>query len=63
MADLWCQDIVWIGKNDKEVLDTIFYQNWLIVHTLSMNKGKYGNLGCTFGWFVALRGALKTTDG
>ena len=41
----------------------IFQQDWLILGTLSMDKGKYGNLGCTFGWFGALRGAPSTTDG
>ena len=46
-----------------EDLDAIFQQDWLILGTLSMDKGKYGNLGCTFGWFGALRGAPSTTDG
>ena len=30
----------------------------LILATLSMDKGKYSYLGCTFGWFRALRGSL-----
>ena len=63
MADLGCQDTVWIGGNDKDVLDAILQRDWLILATLSMNKGKYGYLECTFGWFGALRGAPRTTDG
>ena len=29
--------------------------------TLSMNKGKYGNLGCISGWFGALRETPRIT--
>ena len=63
MADLGYQDTVWIGGNDKEVLDAILQQDRLILATLSMGKGKYSYLGCTFGWFRALRGAPRTTNG
>ena len=62
MADLGCQDTDWEGDNDRG-LNKILLQDGLILATLSMDKGKYGYLGCTFGWFGALRGAPRTTDG
>ena len=46
-----------------EDLDAIFQQDWLILGTLSMDKGKSGFVGCIFGWFWALRGAPRVTDG
>ena len=56
MVELGCQDTNWVGGNDKEVLDGILLWDGLILATLSMEKGKYGYLGCTFGWFGALSG-------
>ena len=32
-------------------------------HTLGMDKGKCGYLGCIFGWFRALREGARVTDG
>ena len=63
MVDLRCQDTDWVGRNDKEVLDAIFLLDELILATLSMNKEKYGCLGCISGWFGALRGAPRVPDG
>ena len=58
MVGLGCQDTNWVGGNDKEVLDAILLLNGLILATLSMNKGKYGYLGCSFGLFGAPRWSL-----
>ena len=52
----------WVGGNDR-VLDVILLLEVLILATLGMDKGKYGYLGCIFGWFVALRGTPRVTDG
>ena len=62
MADLGCQDTDRVGGNKKEVLDVILMQYGLTLATSSMDKGNYGYLGCTFGWFGALSGAPRTTD-
>ena len=63
MADLGCQDTVWIGGNDKDILDAILQRDWLILATLSMDKGKCCYLGGISGWFGALRQAPRVTDG
>ena len=46
-----------------EVLDAILLQDGFILGTLSREKGKCGYLGCISGWFGALRGAPKVSDG
>ena len=38
-------------------------RNGLILATLGMDKGKYEYVGCISGWFGALRGAPRITDG
>ena len=63
MVDLGCQDTDWVGGNDKEVLDGILPRDGLILATLGMDKGKCGGVGCISGWFWALRGAPRVTDG
>ena len=63
MVELGCQDTDWVGGNDKEVLYVISLRDGLILATLSMDKGKFGYLGCIFGWFGALNGALRVTEG
>ena len=63
MVELGCQDTDWVGENDKEVLDAILLQEGLMLATLGMDKGKSGYVGCISGWFVALRGAPRVTDG
>ena len=62
MADLRCQDTVWVGGNGKEVLDAILLRDGLKLTTFSMDKGKYAYLGCISVWFGALRGARRVTD-
>ena len=49
MPDLGCQDTDRVGGNDKDVLDAILLRNGLILATLSMDQGKYGDLGCISG--------------
>ena len=39
MVDVGCQDIDWVGGNEKEVLDTILRRDGFIPATLSMDKG------------------------
>ena len=63
MADLGCQDTDWVGGNDKNVLNWILRRDGLLLASLSLDKGKYGYLGCISGWFGALRGASRVTDG
>ncbi len=63
MVDLGCQDTDWVGGREADVSDAILLQNGLILLTLGMDKGKFGYLGCISGWFGALRGALRVTDG
>ena len=63
MADLGCQDTDWEGENDKEVLDAILLWDGFILANLNMDIGKCGYLGCISGWFGALRGAPRVTDG
>ena len=62
MADLGCQDTVWIGGNDKDVLDAILWQDRLILANLSMDKGKCGYLSWISDWFEALRATPRVTD-
>ena len=62
MADLGCQDTDRVGGNKKEVLDFILMQNGLPLATLNMDKGKC-YLGGISGWFRALRGGPRVTDG
>ena len=52
-----------LGRCDREVLDAILLLDDFILATLSMDKGKYGYLGCISGWFGALRVAPWVTDG
>ena len=63
MADLGCQDTDWVGENVKEVLDAILLRDGFMLATLRLAKGKCGYLGCISGWFGALRGAPRVTDG
>ena len=63
MVELGCQDTDWVGGNDKEVLDGILPRDGLILATVGMDKGKCGYFGCIFGWFGALSGAPRVTDG
>ena len=63
MVDLGCQGKHWVGGNNKEVFYAILPQNGLILATLSMDKGKCGYLSCISGWFGAMRGAPRVTDG
>ena len=63
MVDLGCQDTHWVGENDKEVLDAILLRDGSILATLSMDKGECGYFGCISGWFGALSGAPRVTDG
>ena len=63
MVDLGCQVTHWVGENDKEVLRAILLRDGFILATLSMDKGKCGYVGWVSGWFRALRGAPRVTDG
>ena len=63
MVELGCQDTDWALRNDKEVLNVISLRDGLILATLSIDKTKCGYLGYISGWFGALRGAQKVTDG
>ena len=63
MVDLGCQDTVWVGGNERDVLDAILLRNGHILETLGMEKGKCGYIGCISGWFGSLRGAPSVTDG
>ena len=49
MVDVGCQEIEWVGGNDKEVLDAILLRDGLKLITFSMDKGKYAYLGCISG--------------
>ena len=60
MIDLGCQDTDLVNKLDKDILDA---GDGFILVTLSVDKGKYGYLGCLFGRFGALRGAPRVKDG
>ena len=53
----------WVGGNDKEILDAILLRKGLILATLGMDKGKCSYVGCIYGWFKALKGAPRITDG
>ena len=46
-----------------EVLDAILLLDGLILATLGMDKGKFDYVGFISGWFGALRGAPRVTDG
>ena len=46
-----------------EILDAILLLDVLMLATLGMDKGKCGYVGCISGWFGALRGAPRVTDG
>ena len=63
MVDLECQNTEWLGERERKVLDAILLQNRLILAPLGMDKGKRACLGSISGWFGALRGALRVTDG
>ena len=52
-----------MSGNDKYILDAILLQDGLLKATLSMDKRNCGYLGCISGWFEALRGSLRVTDG
>ena len=49
MVDLGCQDTDRVGGNVKDVLDAILLLDGLTLATLSMDQGKYGDLGCISG--------------
>ena len=40
MVELGCQDIDWVGGNDKEVLDGILLRDGLILATLERGQRK-----------------------
>ena len=63
MVDLGCQDTVWVGGNERDVLDVILLRNGHILATLGMEKGKCGYVGCTSSWCWALRVAPRVADG
>ena len=63
MIDLGCQDTDWVGGRDRDILDAVLPQDGFILATLSMDEGKCGYLRCIFGWFWALKWALRVTDG
>ena len=46
-----------------KVLDAILLRDGFILATLSMGKGECDYHGCISGWFRALRGAPRVTDG
>ncbi len=54
---------MWVGGNERDVLDSILLQNGHIIVTLGMEKEKCGYLRRIFGWFGSLRGAPSVTDG
>ena len=60
---LGCQDTDWEGGNDKKVLDAILLWDKFMLATLSMDIGKCGYLGCSFGWFGSLNRGPRVTDG
>ena len=49
MVDLGCQNTDWVGGNVKDVLDAILLRDGLILAILSIDQGKYGDLGCISG--------------
>ena len=63
MDYLGCQDTDWESGNDKEVLDAILLWDGFMLANLNMDIRKCGYLGCISGWFWALRGAPRVTDG
>ena len=63
MADLGCQETDWESGNDKEVLDAVLLWDGFMLANLNMDIGKRGYLVCISGWFGALRGAPRVTDG
>ena len=63
MVGLGCQDTDWVGGNVKEVLDAILLRDGLILATFTMDKRKYGYIGCISGWFGALREAPRVANG
>ena len=63
MVDLGCHDTDWVGGNDKDVLDAILQCDGLTLATLSMDKGKHGDLGGIYSCVWALRGAPRVTNG
>ena len=62
MVELGCQGTNWVGGNDKGFRWALTRDS-LILAALGMDKGKCGYVGCISGWFVALRGAPRVTDG
>ena len=63
MVDFGCQDTDWVDGDDKNLLEGNSLLDGLVLATLSMDKGKCGYLGWVSGWFRALRGAPRVTDG
>ncbi len=63
MVDLEFRDTDWVSRKDKDVLDAILQRDGLLLASLSLDKGKCGYRGCISGWFGALRGASRVTDG
>ena len=62
MVDIGCQDTDWVGRNHRCFRCNSLWDG-LILATFSLDKGKYGYLGCISGWFGALRGAPRVKDG
>ena len=63
MMDLGGQYTDWVGGRETYVSDAILLRNGLILVTLGMDKGKWGYLGCISGWFGAVKGMPRVTDG
>ena len=63
MVVLERRDTNWVGGHDEDILDAILPRNGFILATLSINRRKWGYLGCIPDWFGALRGAPRVTDG
>ena len=62
MVDLGCRDTHWVNGHNEDILDAILPHGFILA-TLSINKRKWGYLGCIPDWFGALRGAPRVTDG
>ena len=46
MVDIGCHDTDLVGGYDEDTLDAILPRNGFILDTLSINKRKWGYLGC-----------------
>ena len=54
---------MWVGGNEREILDAILPQNGHILATLGMENQKCGYIGGISGWLGSLSGAPSITDG